>query len=162
MSGTPIQQAKSSLPLPRLMERLGLGNHAKKSARCPFHEDKHNSFSVWQTDGGWSWKCYAGCGRGDEITFLEKHNGISTGEAIKVLLEMAGCASLSRPQIEQRENPEIANNNSFDWKACVDAVTDKHLAELSEWRGYSASFVLLCKRTSSWVYTRTVLGSSAR
>ena len=140
MSGTPIKQAKSRLPLPLLMQQLGLNEHSKKSARCPFHEDKHNSFSVWQTDGSWSWKCHAGCGKGDEITFLEKHNGISTGEAIKVLLEMAGCASLGRPRIGQRENPEIANNNSFDWKACVDAVTDKHLAELGEWRGYSREF----------------------
>jgi hypothetical protein len=67
MSGTPIQQAKSSLPLTCLMERLGLGNQAKKSAQCPFHEDKRDSFSVWQTDGGWFWKCHAGCGKGASV-----------------------------------------------------------------------------------------------
>jgi DNA primase len=68
-----IAEAKRRLPLPALMHRLGLGEQAKKSARCPFHDDKHNSFSIWQNkDGLWSWKCHAGCGQGDEITFLEK------------------------------------------------------------------------------------------
>src|SRR5436189_53716 len=54
------------------MQRLGLGEHAKKSAHCPFHQDRHNSFSVWQSDSGfWRFKCHAGCGDGAEITFLE-------------------------------------------------------------------------------------------
>jgi hypothetical protein len=48
MRSDEIDEAKKKLPLPVLMHRLGGGEHAKKSARCPFHEDKHNSFSVWQ------------------------------------------------------------------------------------------------------------------
>ena len=67
-----IAEAKRRLPLPDLMRQIGLGEHAKKSAHCPFHDDKHNSYSTWQNDDGlWSWKCHAGCGQGDEITFLE-------------------------------------------------------------------------------------------
>jgi DNA primase len=71
-----IAEAKRQLPLPALLHRLGLGEHAKKSALCPFHDDKHNSFSVWKNGVGlWFWKCHTGCGEGDEITFLEKHYG---------------------------------------------------------------------------------------
>ena len=71
MRSDEIDEAKKKLPLPVLMHRLGVGEHAKKSARCPFHEDKHNSFSVWQRpDAGWFWKCHSGCGAGDEINFL--------------------------------------------------------------------------------------------
>src|SRR6516225_10521563 len=88
MSG--IDDAKQKLPLPKLMDQLDLGEHAKKSARCPFHDDKHNSFSVWNNaTGRWFWKCHAGCGEGDEISFIEKHRGLSRGQAIKLYLEMA-------------------------------------------------------------------------
>jgi len=71
-----IDEAKRRLPLPALMHRLGLGDHAKKSARCPLHDDQHNSFSVWQEDGIWFWKCHAGCGGGDgEFTLYQNTSG---------------------------------------------------------------------------------------
>ncbi len=75
-----IAQAKLRLPLPELLAKLGLSDHAKKSARCPFpgHEDRHPSFSVFKgTDGFWHWQCFAGCGEGDEITFLSQVRGTS-------------------------------------------------------------------------------------
>jgi hypothetical protein len=85
MRSDEIHQAKKKLPLPVLMHRLGLGEHAKKSARCPFHEDKHDSFSVWQrSDGAWFWKCHSGCGAGDEINFLELHRRIPRGDATNI------------------------------------------------------------------------------
>jgi hypothetical protein len=71
-----IVEAKEKLPLPVLMNQLALGQHARRSARCPFHEDKRNSFSIWRKDGLWFWKCHAGCGAGDEINLLELHKGI--------------------------------------------------------------------------------------
>ena len=43
-----IAIAKRRLPLPTLMHQFGLREHAKKSARCPFHKDQHNSFSVYK------------------------------------------------------------------------------------------------------------------
>src|SRR5437764_562304 len=90
-----VSEAKRNLPLPALMNQLGLGEHAKKSARCPFHDDRHNSFSVWQKDGRWSWKCHAGCGQGDEINFVAKHLSLSNGDASKRYLEMAGVIGSS-------------------------------------------------------------------
>ena len=60
-----LAQAKQRLPLPALMAQCGHGDRAKKSARCMFHEDSHNSFSTYQRDdGSWGWKCHAGCGGG--------------------------------------------------------------------------------------------------
>ena len=49
-----IDEAKRRLSLPQLMQQLGLGEHAKKSARCPLpgHEDKHPSFSVFKGSDG--------------------------------------------------------------------------------------------------------------
>jgi hypothetical protein len=79
-----LAEAKRRLPLPTLLHQLGLGEHAKKSARCHFHDDQRNSFSAWCGEGGkWFWKCHAGCGDGDEIDFLVKYKDISRREAIK-------------------------------------------------------------------------------
>ena len=60
-------------------------------ALSAFHDDKHNSFSVWQKEkGAWFFKCHAGCGDGDEIDFLEFHERLSHSEAEKRFLHLAG------------------------------------------------------------------------
>jgi hypothetical protein len=108
-----IQEAKRLLPLPQLMERLGFFDHAKKSARCPFHQpDKHPSFSVFQKDGQWFFKCFTGCGEGDEINFLATVKGIDNKEAAKEFLCMAGVNTerkvpVSAPKQEQTPKPVV-------------------------------------------------------
>ena len=106
-----IDEAKRRLPLPDLMSRLGLGEHAKKSARCPFHSDEHPSFSVFQgEDGFWHWNCFAGCGDGDEIMFLSKLKGLSLTKAMNLYLAMAGFPSGRPPKSHEypksRESPK--------------------------------------------------------
>jgi hypothetical protein len=87
---TALESAKLAMPLPGLMARLGLSEHAKKSARCPFHEDRNNSFSVFQTrTGQWAWNCFAGCGGGDAVAFLARVTNISNGGACRRFIEMA-------------------------------------------------------------------------
>ena len=72
------------------MEKEGLADRAKKRAHCPFHDDEHESFSVFQgADGFWRYKCFAGCGEGDEIMFLRKLRGLSASEAMNLYLSMA-------------------------------------------------------------------------
>jgi hypothetical protein len=94
---TKIDLARCRLPLPELMRQLGYGEkHIGKTALCPFHSDQHPSFSVFQKNGAWFYRCFVGCSSGDEITFLVKHFGISRREAIQRYLEMAGFPP-SRP-----------------------------------------------------------------
>ena len=132
---TPIEKAKSVLPLPELMARCGFGDRAKKSARCPFHEDRHNSFSVWRDDGSWHWKCHAGCGAGDEITFLEKHEGLSQTAAVQRFFEMAGAnGATSR------------SPSTFLWQKCVAAFTDNQIKRLAQRRGYKLEFCQWLKK----------------
>src|ERR1700746_2742872 len=119
MSGD-IQKAKQNLPLPALIHRLGLSEHARKSARCPFHDDNHNSFSVWKTGAGlWFFKCHTGCGEGDEITFLEKHHGISNKEATKRFLEMAGVNGVTPTPLKAGSTSTSKSTSPPDWQACV-------------------------------------------
>jgi len=101
-----IDEAKRRLPMPALFDRLGLSQHAKKSAHCIFHDDGHKSFSVFHSEDGkgWQWKCFAGCGEGDEIEFLRKLKGLSMTGAMNLYLSMAGFAP-SRPP-KSRECPK--------------------------------------------------------
>ena len=57
-------------------------------ARCPFHDEKTESFSVKQKDQ--FYKCF-GCGvGGDHIKFIQEYDGLSFREAVKTLSKMAG------------------------------------------------------------------------
>ena len=103
-----IDEAKRLLPLPLLMANLGLSEHAKTSAHCPFaaHDDKHSSFSVFKGDDGmWHWKCFSRCGEGDELTFLSKLKGVSLTKAMNLYLDMAGFPPSHPPK--SRECPEF-------------------------------------------------------
>lgn len=93
-----IDAAKPLLPIPTLMRRLGYEEkYIGKTALCPFHNDHHPSFSVFQKNGAWFHRCFAGCSSGDEIAFLVKHFGISRREAIRRYLEMAGFPTHNPP-----------------------------------------------------------------
>ena len=146
-----ITEAKQRLELPALLHREGLGAHAKKSACCPFHEDQHNSFSIYKNGSGdWRWKCFSQCGAGDEINFLEKHRGISSRDATKLFLEMAGDPRGAVTPIKKALVPVSASAPapmSYDWKRCVGALTENDLIRIGNQRWYSRAFVReLCNR----------------
>jgi hypothetical protein len=126
-----IDEAKRRrLPLPELLAKLGLGQHAKKTARCIWHDDQHPSFSVFQgKDGFWHYKCFVRDTQcGDEIAFLVKHFGISRREAIKRYLELAGFPTRRTP--ESREYPESHVSPVSEGQA-VDGEMDKRLKALA-------------------------------
>jgi CHC2 zinc finger len=133
-----IGEAKTILPLPKLMDSFGLGKLAKQSARCPFHNDKRNSFSVYKNRSGeFRFKCHAGCGAGDEITFLELHEKLTQRDATKRFLYLAGLNGAT----PARSTP------TFDWQECVEKFGAEHLERLSEWRGYSGEFCSWLKQS---------------
>ena len=74
-----IQEVKRRLSLENLLEIYNVKKgHTAKTYHCPFHEDKNPSFSI--TDTGW--KCFTGCGSGDQISFIEKIENTSFEEAL--------------------------------------------------------------------------------
>jgi len=89
----------------------------KKSGRgftglCPFHNEKTPSFHVNPETR--SYKCF-GCGEsGDVFTLLEKIDGLTPAEALKVLAERAGVELTSRrdPAEQEREKRLFAANDT--------------------------------------------------
>jgi hypothetical protein len=116
-----IDQAKRRIPLPELMAQVGLGDSAKKTAHCPFHDDEHKSFSVFQgKDGWWHYKCFAGCGDGDEIMFLRKLKGLPLSGAMTLYLEMADSPTTRPPESrEYLESPESRESLESPVSPCV-------------------------------------------
>ena len=142
-----LAEAKRRLPLSALMAQLGFGDHAKKSARCPFHEDSSASFSVYLGDDGQErWKCHAGCGQGDAIDFLAKHHGLSNAAACREYIHLAG---VTPPPPDFK--PSQSAQPPLHWQSCVAALTPEHRAKLAEWRGYAPKFV-------EWLHAENLIG----
>jgi hypothetical protein len=145
-----LAQAKQRLPLSALMAQLGFGDRAKKSARCPFHEDSSASFSLYVGDDGEErWKCFAGCGQGDAIDFFAKHCGLSNADACREYIRLADVPPPSVPP--SSSNPSPSPQPPFDWQACVTALTPEHRVKLAEWRGYAPEFV-------EWLHAQNLIG----
>jgi hypothetical protein len=145
-----IAQAKQRLPLSALMAQLGFGDRAKKSARCPFHEDSSASFSLYVGDDGEErWKCFAGCGQGDAIDFLAKHRGLNNADACREYIRLADVPPPPVPPSSSNPSPSV--QPPFDWQSCVAALTPEHRAKLAEWRGYTPEFV-------EWLHAQNLIG----
>jgi hypothetical protein len=66
-----LTEAKQRLTVHDLWRHFGFEGEPSKSCRCPFHEDKGPSFSVFTgTDGLDAFNCFAGCGGDDAVGFF--------------------------------------------------------------------------------------------
>jgi hypothetical protein len=175
-----IAEAKAVLPLPTLLNRLGISTPGrdKFNIQCPLHSEQNGeSFAVQCKDGAWLWNCFGKCGRGgDEITFLEAYKNVSRDDAVKLFLEMArNGATKAQPVPRRRDrhrhvvNPgcavrastppissplpaaKQASSPAFDWQRYVAAVDDKQIERLRKLRGYSIEF---CR----WLKENNLLG----
>lgn len=66
------------------VDKLGRANGSGwAQGRCPFHEDRAASLSVNLVHGGW--RCFAGCGAGDLLSFHERLTGMGFRDAVAEL-----------------------------------------------------------------------------
>lgn len=74
------------------LAKLGIGLNRNRRCACPLHGGENpNSFSVFEGDGGWQWKCHSGdCGSGDLIAFLQKRDGLSFPSALEQAAILVG------------------------------------------------------------------------
>jgi hypothetical protein len=79
-----IEEAKERVTIAALWHEFGYPGEPRKSCRCPFHDDRTPSFSIY--DNGQRWKCHTGCGEGDVINFFARAKGLSNEEACREIL----------------------------------------------------------------------------
>jgi DNA primase len=106
---------KEHVDIVQVIEEHGV--RLKKSGRgftglCPFHNEKTPSFHV--NPDTRSYKCFGCSEGGDAFTFLEKIDGLTPAEALKVLAERAGVELTSRrdPAEQEREKRLLAANDT--------------------------------------------------
>ena len=53
---------------------------------CPFHDDHNKSLSVGVADGHGGWRCFAGCGAGDLVSFHSRLRGLDFVATVRDLI----------------------------------------------------------------------------
>lgn len=118
-----LAQAKARLRIPELWRLLNLPGSPAKSCRSPWRDDHNPSFSVF--DDGQRWRDFAADEGGDAIDFLARARGLSNSDACREFIKLAGITP--PPPQHSTLNPQ----SSFDWPACVAALTPERRARLS-------------------------------
>lgn len=69
------------------VERLGRRHgNGWAQGRCPFHDDGTASLSVYLGEAGGGWRCFAGCGAGDLLSFHMRLTGLGFADAVRDLV----------------------------------------------------------------------------
>ncbi len=105
------------------------GNGAWLSGLCPFHEDRHNSFSFNRKT--LHWVCFAGCGKGDVFDFLMRSSGRSFKET---LIELGERLKIPAPVPGQPKKPPIKEEAVRKFS---ESLSDEMRRYLREERGLS-------------------------
>jgi hypothetical protein len=126
-----------STPVFRLVLRLNAKRSGKDwIARCPAHEDHKPSLSISEgADGRALVKCHAGCRLDAVLAAL----GMTVRDLFPTKdpqLTDNNSASFTPVRLKLKRKME----KRFDWHACVEAFTQKHIEALAKWRGYSIEF----------------------
>ena len=132
-----IEEARQRLPLPDLMAKLGLGDHAKSKAKSPFRDEKNASFGIYNTNGRWRWKDHGTGEGGDEIDFLAKLENKSNHDAMLAYAELAGMPIQNNRPEPARFKIKTSTPTTSDWSKYKAAATDEFLHKLAEQRGVS-------------------------
>lgn len=88
--------------------------------RCPFHDDKKNSFTADLKSG--KCHCFTGCIDGNFVSFWAKYNGINTKDAYKQILEKYGKLEEST-QPKEKPKPQMKSFTLSEY------AFSKHLPE---------------------------------
>jgi hypothetical protein len=88
MIGMTIQEAKERLTVYNVGATLYPEWNPAVSCKCPWREDRHASFSVY--DDGRKWKDHATGEGGDVVDFITRALNISAEDGLRQFMEMAG------------------------------------------------------------------------
>jgi hypothetical protein len=140
-----IEEARRRLPLPDLMVKLGLGDHAKSKAKSPFRPEKTASFGIYNSDGRWRWKDHGTGEGGDEIDFLAKLENKSNQDAMLDYAQLAGIPIQEKPPEPARFKIKKGTPTASDWSKYKEAATDDFLQSLAEQRSLSLNIMKIAR-----------------
>ncbi|MEK6536599.1 MAG: hypothetical protein AABZ63_03860, partial [Actinomycetota bacterium] len=134
------QKLKARCPLPLLLDKLGLGRHARPSCRSPLRKDQNASWGIFERAGRHFWKDFGSDDGGDEITFIARFKGWDERRDFTRILDF--YERVSRLECRNELPPpviEIPSTTSLPDCAHLQPGTDDHLARLAELRAISVA-----------------------
>jgi hypothetical protein len=120
-----IPALKERLLIPEVWQKLSLEGQPAAKCRSPFREDKNPSFAI--TKDGKRWKDYGTGQNGDVIDFIALARQVSTGEALKVFLDLAGV-----PRQAPGHKPHAGPSQRTSFKEKVTALLPPQQAPQQE------------------------------
>lgn len=177
-----LDAAKARLDVPALWQLLALPGMPARSCKCPFHEDRSASFSIFADGRGW--KCFAGCGQGDAVAFLQRARNLATGDTLREFVRLAGLDPARptgrAPVALPAPKPAVTNPRppAAEWPAmdkrdpsarerlatlrkvapqAVALAVERGLVAFGEWRNVPAWFV--CDRSRRVAQARRLDGA---
>jgi DNA primase len=103
-----IDEIKQKLDIAEVIGQYAALKKAGRNltALCPFHSEKHPSFFVYPEQQ--SWHCFGACNTGGDVfAFIMKKEGLTFGEALRLLANRAGVILPERPGLaEAKEEKE--------------------------------------------------------
>lgn len=95
-------RVKDAVDLAEWIRRDGIpltGGPNEFKAKCPFHDDKSPSFTVFNKEGLWTFYCFGCEATGDIFEWVMRRKGVAFVEALKLV---ANTMSIALPQSEHR------------------------------------------------------------
>lgn len=134
------QKLKTRCPLPQLLDKLGLGRHARPSCRSPLRQDQNASWGVFERDGRHFWKDLGTGDGGDEITFIARFKGWDEQKDFKRILDF--YERVSRWECRNELPPpasEVQSNSSLPNCAHLKPGSEDQIVRLAELRAFSVA-----------------------
>ncbi len=154
-----ILAAKAALPLPALLQTLGIaapscGGNIKSPLRGGSNQ-KTDSFSIYRHNdsGGWFWKDRSGGDDigGDEVTLLEHLENLPKKDAIARYLSLAGVPNPLSGAMGSRSPKSNSSESVPSWDSLSASFNIEEQKKLADARGYSVELV-------SWLHQKGFLG----
>src|SRR5690606_9918446 len=122
---TDIEQVKLSNPIEDVAERHGVrlrGEGRRLVGRCPFHEDRSPSLSIYRETQ--SFHCF-GCGAsGDVIDFVRRTGGLGFREAVERLAGGDTSGAPARSKGDERRQAAKPRRLSLDDRLILTAACE--------------------------------------
>lgn len=100
---------------------------------CPFHKENTPSFSVFQPIGSKPyWTCFAGCGSGDPVDFMQKYYNIDFKEACKRLGIKLDDKNTNNVNLKKSNVRLLADINNYFQKFLTDSKDKLYRMTISE------------------------------
>lgn len=134
-----LNEIKKKTTLRQVIESYGIKVSGNKLITCPFHDDSTPSLKVYSVDSDdGSWYCFAKCGGGDLLNFVQKYENKNAIEALNSLCVRLGINPVTHESenafmnsLENTLNPKSAKKSDLSKMIGASILAKKEYENLS-------------------------------